>query len=201
MPLPTDPKKIKARITRYERELRKEYQTHRFIDDGAGKRYLLGPLYLLIGDLAGAVKSFAWFDRMFPDDGGEPVHTLCWALALYRAGQLDQAAPKLLQAMLANLYVLPHLFGREQAHLPMWHASNWDTEDYLQYVEPEIWTLWDAEAIHWAETLYDSAEFVQVRTRYIEIYGQLQTEPVGARRSQLVAEASALRKKTSGREM
>jgi hypothetical protein len=56
---PTDPKKIKARITRYERELRQEYQTYRFIDDSAGKRYLLGPLYLLIGDLAGALKSFA----------------------------------------------------------------------------------------------------------------------------------------------
>jgi hypothetical protein len=38
---PTDPKKIKAQIIRYERELRKEYETHRFIDDSYGKRYLL----------------------------------------------------------------------------------------------------------------------------------------------------------------
>ena len=173
---PTDPKKIKARITRYERELRREYETHRFISDGAGKRYLLGPLYLLIGDLAGAVKSFAWFARMFPDDSGEPAHRLCWALALYRAGQLDAAAHQLRQAMLCNLYVLPHVLGREQARLPIWHASNWDTEEYLQYIEPAIWALWDRQAVRWAGTLYDSAEFVSVRARYIEIYGQLQTE-------------------------
>jgi len=191
---PTDPKKIRARITRYERELRKEYETHRFIDDSSGKRYLLGPFYLLLGDLAGAVKSFAWFERMFPDDMGEPAHTLCWTLALYRAGDIDAAAHKLRQTMLSNLYLLPHLFGREQPRLPIWHSSNTDGKDYLQYIEPEIWALWDVAAVRWAETLYASAEFVRVRTRHIEIYGQLQTEPVGARRSQLVAEAFALRK-------
>ena len=195
---PTDPKKIKARITRYERELRLEHQIYRFIDDGAGKRYELGPLYLLLGDLAGAVKSFAWFERMFADDSGEPAQLLCWALALYRAGQLDKAASKLRQAMLSNLYMLPHLLGREQARLPIWPASNWDIPEYLQLIEPAIWTLWDTAAVRWAETLYESAEFVRVRTRYIEIYGQLQTEPVGARRSQLVAEASALRYQAPG---
>ena len=67
--------------------------------------------------------------RMFPDDSGEPAHTLCWALALYRAGQLDQASPKLRQAMLTNLYVIPHLLGREQLRLPIWPASNWDTQE------------------------------------------------------------------------
>jgi hypothetical protein len=195
---PTDPKKIRARITRYERELRKEYETHRFIDDSSGKRYLLGPFYLLLGDLAGAVKSFTWFERMFPDDSGEPAHTLCWAIALYCAGQLDKASPKLLQAMLSNLYLIPHLLGREQPRLPIWHSSNMDEQDYLQFIEPEIWALWDAAAVRWAETLYDSVEFVRVRTRYIEIYEQLQTEPVGACRSQLVAEASALRYKAPG---
>ena len=52
--------------------------------------------------------------------------------------------------------------------------------------------------MRWAETCFDSAEFVRVRTRYIEIYGQLQTEPVGVRRSQLIKEASALLHKTAG---
>jgi hypothetical protein len=41
-------------------------------------------------------------------------------------------------------------------------------------------------------------EFERIRTRYIEIHAQLQTEPVGTRRSQLVAEAFALRKITPG---
>ncbi|MCX6056816.1 MAG: hypothetical protein NTW69_01510 [Chloroflexi bacterium] len=61
----TEPKKMRAQITRYERELRKEYEVHQYIDDSSGKRYLLGLLYLLLGDVDGALKSFAWFEQMF----------------------------------------------------------------------------------------------------------------------------------------
>jgi tetratricopeptide (TPR) repeat protein len=189
---PTDPKKIRAQITRYERELRREYDAHRFISDDYGKRYLLGPLYLLLGDLAGAVKSYAWFERMFPDDMGAPEHFLCWALALYRAGDKAGAAQKLLRAMLSNLYLLPRLFGVKQSHLDIWYSTNLEDEGYLKTIEPVLWELWDAEALQWARMQYESATFKRVRQRYIEIYKQLQTEPVGARRSQLVAEGFAL---------
>ena len=80
---PKDPKKIRERITGYERDL--QAKVYGFIDDGYGKRYLLGPLYMLLGDIKGALKSFAWFEKSFPDDVGEPMHYLCWTLALYRA--------------------------------------------------------------------------------------------------------------------
>ena len=42
---------------------------------------------------------------------GEPLDYLCWSLALYRAGDLEAAAKKLLQTMLRNLYLLPALLG------------------------------------------------------------------------------------------
>ena len=195
---PTDPQKIKTQITRYERELRKEYETHRFIDDSSGKRYLLGPLYLLLGDVAGAIKSFAWFEQMFPDDMGEPAHTLCWTLGLYRAGDKTGATQKLLHTMFSNLYLLPQLLGYKQLRLNIWYGSNFEEKAYLQYIPPEIWKLWDAEALKWVQVQYGSVEFERIRTRYIEIHAQLQTEPVGTRRSQLVAEAFALRKITPG---
>ena len=191
---PTDHQKVKTRITRYERELRREFETHQFIDDSSGKRYLIGPLYLLLNDVAGAVKSFTWFEKMFSDDMGEPAHLLCWTLALYRSGDLAGATNKLLQAMLTNLYLLPKLFGHKQLRLNIWHSSNIEEESYLLDIPPEIWNLWDAEALQWAQAWYERPEFENVRTRYIEIHAQLQTTPVGTRRSQLVAEASALRK-------
>jgi hypothetical protein len=72
-----------------------------------GKRYLLGPLYVLMGDTAGALRSFAWFAQTFPDDSGEPLHFLRWTLALYRADQLEEAAAKLCQTMLSNVYLIP----------------------------------------------------------------------------------------------
>jgi len=107
---PKDPKKIKERIRRYERALKAEVQTFGMLDDGAGKRYLLGPLYMLMGDLRGALASFAWFEQACPDDTGEPFQYLCWSLALYRSGKLEAASKKLRRTMLMNLYLLPHLY-------------------------------------------------------------------------------------------
>ena len=196
--LPTDSRKIKVQITRYERELRKEYEGLRFYDDSSGKRYLIGPLYLLLDDVAGAVKSFTWFEQMFPGDMGEPAHLLCWTLALYRSGDLVGASNKLLQTMLSNLYLLPELFGQTQPRLKIWHGSNIEEETYLHYIPPEIWKLWDAKALQWAQAQYERPEFESVHARYIEIHDQLQTTPVGTKRSQLVAESFALRKTTPG---
>jgi hypothetical protein len=70
---PQDPKKIRTRIRNTERALRQEQKRFGFIRDGAGKRYTLGPLYLLMGDTEGALRSFAWFAEAFPDDSGEPL--------------------------------------------------------------------------------------------------------------------------------
>jgi hypothetical protein len=167
---PREPKKIRARIARYERDLRKERDKFGGIHDGYGKRYLLGPLYLLMGDVAGAVQSYAWFEEACPDDVGEPVHFLCWTLALYRSGDAVQAAQRLRQTMLSNLYLIPHLLGREQAALDIWHSTNYEQKGFLEYVPPEIWGLWDAPALLWAEEMYDRPAFRRIRARYIEIY-------------------------------
>jgi len=96
--------------------------------------------------------------------------------------------------MLSNLYLLPELFGHKQPRLNIWHGSNIEEESYLHYIPPEVWNLWDAEALQWAKAQYERPMFENVRTRYIEIHAQLQTTPAGTRRSQLVVEAFALRK-------
>jgi hypothetical protein len=189
---PKEPKKIKERIKRYERELRKEYGKLGFISDDFGKRYLLGPLYMILGDLTGAVRSFEWFEQTFPDDVGEPFHYLCWTLALYRSGNIAGASQKLLQTMLSNLYLVPHLLSLEQDKLDIRHGSNIAEKDYLQYAPPEIFGLWDRLALQWAKEVYHSQEFCRVRARYIEIYKQLRHEPPGPKRSQLVSEAFRL---------
>ncbi|MGD9146346.1 MAG: hypothetical protein PVI80_12340, partial [Anaerolineae bacterium] len=127
-----------------------------------------------------------------PDDIGEPVHFLCWSLALYRSGDTAQAAQRLRQTMLSNLYLIPHLLGREQAELDIWHSTNYEQKDFLEYVPPEIWALWDAPALQWAGETYDSPELRRVRARFIEIHEQLRSEPRGPRRSALVDEAFRL---------
>jgi len=190
---PTDPKKIRERIKRYERGLQSELKAFGVINDGAGKRYLLGPLYLVLDDLPGAVQSFAWFEQTCPDDSGEPFQYLCWSLALYRSGKVEAASMKLRQTMLMNLYLLPHLLGLKQERLNIWHGTNWAEESYLADAPSGLFALWDEAALRWARARYESLEFTAVRTRYIEIYEQLQTEPPGLKRQHLVRESFQLR--------
>lgn len=189
---PKDPKKIRSRIKSYERSLRQEEKQTGFISDGYGKRYLLGPLYLLLGDNDGALKSFAWFDETFPDDTGEPMQYLCWTLALYHSGNMDAAVNRLCQTMLSNLYLVPALIGVEQDVLDIWHGSNLAEKMYLEYVPLEIFELWDEDALRWATETYNRFDVQLVRERYIAIYRQLTTEPVGPKRSRLVKEAFQL---------
>jgi len=189
---PQDPTKIRARIRRYERALRREQASYGFINDGGGKRYLLGPLYLLMGDTAGALQAFTWFAQTFPNDSGDPLHSLCWTLALYRAGDLEPATVKLRQTMLSNLYLLPRLLGMAQEHIDMWYPSNRTDKAYSESIPDAVLALWEPAVLHWAHTVYVSAPMQRVRRRYIAIYHQLKTEPVGPTRSRLVDEAFRL---------
>jgi hypothetical protein len=121
---PTDPKKVKATIKRYERDLKAEEKKFGAIMDRAGKRYFLGPLYLLAGNTEGALRSFEWFDDKFSDDIGKPSQYLCWALALHKTGNERMAKNKLRQTMLMNLYIMPRLLGIPYEKLDIWHGSN-----------------------------------------------------------------------------
>ncbi len=107
----TENQKIRSRLRSYERKLEKEKKEHGFYRDGAGKRYQIGPHYLLLDDNDGALAAFQWFEKEFPDDVGEPGHFLCWTLALHRAGNEVGAAKKLRQTMFSNLYLVPRLLG------------------------------------------------------------------------------------------
>jgi hypothetical protein len=179
-------------VKRYERELRKEQERFGDISDGAGKRYLIGPLYLLLDDLDAALEAFAWFEEISPDDVGEPGHLLCWTLALYRAGQLDAATHKLRQTMLSNLYMISYLLGEPVDTSDEWHGLIEDKASYLLEIPSEYFELWATDALQWLQETYQSDVLKQVRERYIEIERQLETEPPGPKRSQLVQEASEL---------
>ena len=81
--------------------------------DGYGKRFLLGPLYMIMGDLDGALTSFAWFENEFSDSSDMAPQLLCWTLALHQAGEDDKARRMLRRTMFANLYIIPRLLGME----------------------------------------------------------------------------------------
>lgn len=192
--LPTEPAKLRQRIRRYERAFEKELSEYGMISDGAGKRFLLAPLYLVMGDLPGALRSFSWYAEQFPDDCPEPGHCLCWALALCRGRDERAASRKLGQAMLANLYLLPRLLGETIERLDIWPGSNTEWPEYVDNLPPEFFDIWTPEEREWARQLYASEHFAKVRAEYIDIESQLRDEPRGPRRTRLVEEAFDLRR-------
>lgn len=190
---PTDSKRIRERIYRYERALKKGLEEG-YGDDGYGRRYLLGPLYMLMGDVDGALSSLDWYEMAYPDDGGEPYQYLTWALALFRGGRRQEAFNKLYQTMLQNLYLVPFLLGRDPQQLDIWHSNNFELVDYAVDVPGELLNLWDDVAMQWAQEVMGHPAVVEKVTRYVEIHRELKNEPPGPRRSALVNESFTLKK-------
>ena len=188
-----DPKSIRARIRRYERKLQQERRELGCYHDGAGKRYFIGPLYLLMGDLAGAVRSFQWFDQEFPDDSDDPGQYLCWTLALYRAERLQEAVTKLRETMLQHRFLLPRLLGKNVDGLDISPDSDELEMMRLDHIPQEYFDIWNERELLWASALYDG-ELSTVRARYIEIERKLEHEPRGERRTRLVDELFGMKR-------
>ena len=184
--------KIRSRLRSYERKLQKEKKEYGFYRDGAGKRYQVGPHYMLLDDNDGALAAFRWFEKEFPDDIGVPDHFLCWSLALYRAGNEIGAAKKLRRTMFSNLYLVPRLLGSPIATLDIWHGSSDAEPGYIEYIAERYLQLWTHDEREWVSGLYHSPGFRKARERYIEISRLLDTTPPGEKRSRLVREMHEL---------
>ncbi len=139
-------KKIRTRINRYERNFKSR---NPLFDDGGGTRFLLGPLYLLIDDLEGALKHYKWFAKKFSDSSDEPLHTLCWALAMHRAGKQKEALHRLRRAYLANSYLIPSMLALRHGQPNVRRSRGWDGEDYISYVDPRFISMWTKEEFDW----------------------------------------------------
>ena len=184
---PDEPKKLKERISRYRRALKTD------LSDGAGKRFLVGPMYLLLGDIDGAIGYYDWYSEAFPDDGPEPFNHLSWALSLYKVGRMVDAATKIRQTMFSNLYLVPHLLGVKPQALKIWHGSNWAELDYAMDLPEDLLGLWDHDAKAWAKSVYNDPATSTERARFIEIEAQLLDAAPGPSRSALVREAFKIR--------
>lgn len=184
---PDDPKKIRARIRSYERKLRKELEDG-WPDDGAGKRLLLGPLYVILGDIPGALASFRWYEQAYPDDGGEAGQFLCWALAHLRAGEHEQAEQRLKSAMFENYLMLPMLLGLPDPAPDLYDKNGWEDHQEVTGIPQKYYDLWSPEEKAWALAKYQGEAFQSALKRFLEIERLLKTTGAGSRRTELCNE-------------
>jgi hypothetical protein len=190
--IPDTEKKLRTRISSYKSALNKEKRTFGHVNDGGGKRYLLFPLYFVLGDMKRAAEYFDWYAAEFDDDVGEPIQKLCWALGLHRMGRDEEARRRLADLMLTNLYMIPHVLGRPVEPLDIWHASNDAELDYVEYLPDEVQQKIAESELAWVADLYDSPEFARVRERHIDIYRRLPTVNDRGERRALLDEADTL---------
>ena len=173
--IPTEKSRFRDRATRAARELKKERSAFGHINDGAGRRYRVGVYFLLSGDLEKSAKAFDWFYDEFPDDIGEPVFNLYSALATYRCGEMSKARTRLLEAMLSNIFLLPHLIGQRFKAPNVWHPSNRHQEGYLLEIEQFLHEP-SREELHWIEAELSTPPFTTLKDGYIATFSALNGE-------------------------
>jgi hypothetical protein len=171
---------------RLKRALGNEQRKYGFIDDGAGKRYRIGPLFVLAGELQKAIDFFAWYEKFCAEDSGEPLHYFCWALALHRTGNREQANSKLLETMVQNIYLLPMLLGAQPVPYDMWHSSNREEPGYRAEIPDEYIPELSEEERSWIKTQLGSFRFRRVLDEYVSTYRMLKTEKNVEKRSQIL---------------
>jgi len=189
---PTDPKKIKQRIRRYERSLRKD-DSMRGLRDGYGKRFLLGPLYLMLGNVQDTLDHYEWYQGKYPDEYGYAFNFLCWAITLYRHGDVEEAERKIINTMLSNIFFIPYLLGHAIPSLDSWEDRYYNELIEIESFPHEILDYITSEEMEWVKTLYDSPRISAIREKYIEIDDQLENLPRGKKRTRLCNELFKIR--------
>ena len=181
MQKPDDLKKIRARIRRYERNWKKPD-----FDDGAGTRFLTGPLYLLLGDTEGALAHYKWYAKKFEDSSIEPFHALGWALTMYRSQQPEEAVYRLRCTHCANVYMLPTILKIPHGQPDVSRGSNWQDEEYIKGGPLEFLNSWQKKELAWLKSVWESTEFQEFVETHKDLVTRLSNEPVGQRRFALV---------------
>ncbi|MFZ9595973.1 MAG: tetratricopeptide repeat protein [Bdellovibrionia bacterium] len=175
---PTDKKKLKARIGAYKRALAKPN-----CDDGYGKRFLVGHMYLLLGDHDGALQFYDWYTKKFPEDGVEPLNHVTWALASYRSGKIEDAQRKLKEAATRNPHIWDWLRGDSMDRWDIEYGCNFDEPEYLHEAPPEILELWTPEELNWVCEYSMTEEVVSLMAELTSIRRELKGLRPGPRRT------------------
>ncbi len=189
---PDSYEKLKKRISSYKSSFNKEKKIHGYIRDGRGKRYVLFWLYFALNDLNKSYEYIKWYEKKFPDDLGEPVQKLCWAITLYRLNNLDKAKFMLADLMFSNLYLIPYIIGHDVQEYDIWHCSNYEEIEYLDYIPEKIMECLKRNEIDWIEKTYNSNEFGDIRNRFIEIHHKLLSTHEYEKRKKLNKESDLL---------
>jgi hypothetical protein len=189
---PTDPRRIRDRIRRYERALQRELDLGDG-RDGYGKRYVLGPLYMLLGDVDGVRGVIRLVCRRLSRRWRRTVSISDVGTGAIPRRTPTRSRPHALPHHAPERLSHPLRLGHHPHRLDIWHGSKREWPEYAAEIPQALLNLWDDVALQWARDISEHPPVTAKVARYVEIHRQLKDEPRGPRRSALVRESLALR--------
>jgi len=187
--------KIKLSIKRNRAALLAEKRKFGGFDDSAGRRYVIADLYLRIGDYSGALTYKKWFDNNFPDDCGDPLLSLNWAVAFHASGLIDDCKIFTIDTAFKNVYLHGLLIGRPIEHINKSELSNSDWLDFAQEILDDCKKVTTQQYILWLSSFVDSAEYQEPLNKFIALNKLLKDETDRTKRVYLLDHIRALKEK------
>jgi len=165
--IPTDHKKIRARIRSYERKLEKDIiEFGGMAGDGYGKRYLLIPLYLIDGDLQGALNAYDWLKNNFKENSGDCFNDFCTILLFYRTDRIKDAIKKIIDVIFENKYVIPNFLDGKPIPSSEFVYEDPELSPSTIYMPQEYINLWNNNEIEWLRNIYNNEYILQTLEKY-----------------------------------
>ncbi|MDM7919279.1 MAG: tetratricopeptide repeat protein, partial [Methanosarcina sp.] len=140
-------------------------------NDNQGVRYHIAPLFLLKGDLTGALREFEWYEKNYGGDIPIPDYLLNWGLAFFKAKMYVRAAEKFRMTILWNPYLIRLVIGEHPEELPIWHSINTMTLDYAYEYFQDYALLWigQDEAINFLRFFWEDREIQQDFKEWVKL--------------------------------
>jgi len=184
---PTTRSGIRARITTYRRSLAREAGTAGGFGDGYGKRYWLFMLYFLLREDTAARSYMDWYRATFPDDCGEAMSSLCWALLLFRLHRPDEARYRFIQAMECSIPVVATIADDYRGPYGVWNEEL----PFAHQVDQQIVAAMTEEERTWIRQLWRDSAIRTVCERRVAYERALPLERDPAVRERLVTDHRA----------
>jgi hypothetical protein len=178
--------KISDKIVKIRKALAAERKKFGGYDDSRGMRYIPTSLYVKIGDYKRGSQYLKWFDKNFPGDVGVPGFLFESTLIYFKIGNLKEAEVYAFRTYASHTKLINTFYenegGAERVNITSRSQQATLEHFYYRHHQPD---LKDFSA--WFKLLMQSDEFIQKTREHDDLVRQLETEPVGPKRSTLVA--------------
>jgi len=178
--------KTKDKIRKIRSVLAAERKKFGGYDDSRGLRYLPTALYVKIGDFDGGFRYLNWFNKNFRNDAGFPEFLFEAAIILFKKRKIEDAKKYVLRTYFANTFLIDKFFLKPPSRRNRNVTIGFQYYEYLQNFQYRCDQQELLEFGQWLKDFIESNDFIAFKEEHDTIENQLETEPVGRKRSRLV---------------